>query len=107
MATLLGWYTCILLAFVVFVMTLPTERSDSTCEGIGWGCRPDPRDEVLLVGVVLGAPVLAISLAVSIVTLAVALRRGARSGMATGTFAALTGGVVAVSAACLLGTAVF
>ena len=101
-----GWYALVLLAFALMVMSSPAESADGACDGLGFGCSPNPRDNLLLLGMILGAPLLAASAVVSVITLSVALSRGARSGAATGTFAALAGVAVIMCAVCALASAV-
>jgi hypothetical protein len=97
LATLAGWYAAVIAAFAVFVSTLPDKKTDGTCDGIGFGCTPNPRDGALIVAIVFGIPLLLASMLASAVTLAVAVAARIRSGLAAGTLAACTGFAVAIA----------
>jgi hypothetical protein len=97
LATLAGWYAAVILAAAVLVGTLPDHKTDGTCDGIGFGCAPNPRDGALIVAIVYGIPLLCASLPASAAALAIAVAARIRSGLAAGTLAAFTGLAAAVA----------
>jgi hypothetical protein len=97
MATLAGWYGAVMLAGAVLIATLPDHKTDGTCDGIGFGCTPNPRDGALIVIIVYGIPLLCASLLASGATLAIAVAAQIRSGVAAGTLAAFAGFAAAVA----------
>jgi hypothetical protein len=96
LATLACWYSAVILALAVLVSTLPDRKTDGTCDGLGFGCSPNPRDGATIVAIVYGVPLLLASLLASAVSMAVAVAVGIRSGVAAGTLAAFAGFAVAV-----------
>lgn len=95
--TLAGWYAAVILAVVVTISILPDQKTDGTCDGIGFGCTPNPRDGALLIAIVYGIPLLCASLAASAAALAIAVAARIRSGVAAGTLAAFAGFAAAVA----------
>jgi hypothetical protein len=84
-----GWHALLVAAYVLWAFLQPSEHSGSGCDGIGWGCTPNPRDGALIVGVVFGIPIVGTALLVSgVVTAALAFRL--RSGKAAGTAGTVT-----------------
>jgi hypothetical protein len=91
LATLACWYAAVILAVVVLVSSLPDRKTDGTCDGLGFGCTPNPRDGAIIVAIVYGVPLLLASMLASAVSLAIAVAARIRSGVAAGTLAAFTG----------------
>jgi hypothetical protein len=60
--------TAAILAVGVLVITLPGQKTDGTCDGMGFGCTPNPRDQALIVAIVFGVPLLPASMLASAVT---------------------------------------
>lgn len=103
MRVVLGWHVLLVAGFALWVFLLPAQHSGGGCDGIGWGCTPNPRDGALLVGTFLGLPILCglvIVSALLTVALAALLRPGWLAGTA-GTF--ITWFVALVAASPLLG----
>ncbi|WP_433532972.1 hypothetical protein ACQPYA_13765 [Micromonospora sp. CA-263727] len=103
-AVLAGWYATILVAAALWVSALPAEKTDGSCDGIGFGCTPSARDGALLLAIFYGLPALAVSFLVSLVMLAVMVAARVRSGLVAGNVAAFTGlvGLAAVAVALVL-----
>ncbi|WP_460521800.1 hypothetical protein [Flindersiella endophytica] len=96
LATIAGWYAGLIVAYVVALLLSPDEKTDGSCDGIGWGCTPNPRDSLLLVGIVVGIPFALGSLAIAAGAFALTVRRF-RSGVAAGTVAVWTGFLLAAA----------
>jgi hypothetical protein len=97
LTTLTCWYAAAVLAIWVWIGTLPNYNSDGTCEGIGFGCNPSPHATATIVAVIVGLPLLFVSVPVSCVGLAVAVVAGIRSGVVAGSLATFAGIAVAVA----------
>lgn len=105
LATISGCYFGLIAVFGVLLLLLPDEKPPgSGCDGIGWGCTPNPRDGLLIVGLVAGLPALVVSLLVTLGTFALIVRRF-RSGVAAGATAFLAGLVVVAAVPVVIGLA--
>ena len=97
LATISGWYFGLVAVFGVLLLVSPDEKPPgSGCEGIGWGCTPNPRDSLLLAGVLIGIPFLLGSLVVALVTFGLVVRRF-QSGLKAGMVSILAGFFVATA----------
>ncbi|MEV2237189.1 hypothetical protein [Micromonospora sp. NPDC049891] len=96
-AVLVGWYAVVLVGFALWIAMLPTENTDGSCEGIGFGCTPAPRDGALLLAIFYGLPLLAGSFLVSLIALGIGAAARFRSAAVAGTLAAFVGLVLAAS----------
>jgi hypothetical protein len=86
LGAVLGWHALLVAAFVAWVLVLPSEHSGAGCDGLGWGCTPNPRDGAIIVGIVFGVPAVAATLLVAGLA-AAALGARVRSGLIAGTAA--------------------
>lgn len=97
LATISGWYFGLIALFGVLLLVAPDEKPPgSGCDGIGWGCTPNPRDGLLLAGIIIGVPFLLGSLVAVLVTFGLVVRRF-HSGLKAGTVSILVGFVVATA----------
>ena len=51
----LGWHVLLVAAYLLWAFLQPAQHSPDSCDGIGWGCTPNPRDGALIIGIVYGA----------------------------------------------------
>jgi hypothetical protein len=89
-----GWHALLVAGYVLWAFLQPSQHSGAGCDGVGWGCTPNPRDGALLIGAVFGIPTVGATLLVSgLVTAALAFR--VSSGKAAGTAGTLTAWLLA------------
>lgn len=94
---LIAWHVILDTAVTVWIETQPTFKADGTCDGIGWGCTPNPHDAAILVTFFFILPVQFGGLLLGLVLAAALLASRLRSGILIGTIAAIIG--VATAAA--------
>jgi hypothetical protein len=84
----LGWHVLLVAGYALWASQQSTRHSPASCDGLGWGCTPNPRDGALIVGIVYGPPVVGALLAVAgLLTAGLAVRvRSAWAAGSAGTF---------------------
>ncbi|MFC7464941.1 hypothetical protein [Brachybacterium sp. GCM10030252] len=104
--TLLAWAVLLLVLYALGLAIAPDENPDGRCEGIGFGCALTPRDTVVFVGLLLGAPTLGGLLLLGGGLSVLLLRRTSWPGVLIGSLGALVGAgvVLAITVALIAGS---
>lgn len=101
LAVLSGWYLTVAVGVGAWVFSLPNVKDDESCDGIGFGCTPNPRDGAALVVVIFVIPGLLASFAAGVALLGVLSAARVRSGIVSGTASAVLGIAAAAGVATL------
>ncbi|APX33804.1 hypothetical protein BH708_15005 [Brachybacterium sp. P6-10-X1] len=86
-----------MLLYAVAILVAPTERSDGTCAGIGFGCSPAPRDMLVLSAFFVVLPVMVCTAVTCPVAILVLLRHTRLPGVVVGLIGTIGGGLVAAA----------
>lgn len=92
LATLIGWHGLLIAAAVLWWLSLSSAQPPPTCEGDGLGlnCAASPRENAAIIAVFYGVPTLAAMLLLAAALAGALAAARLRSGLVTGTVAALT-----------------
>lgn len=99
MLTILAWTAVLTAGYLLWAFSLPATKSDGSCDGIGFGCTPNPQDGALLVGMIIGVPVLSGVVIVAVLILVALTKAKLKSGVWAGTLAMFSGLVVSAAVA--------